>query len=192
MLLELQLAENDHVRAVVTAYEQLAEDEKILFRLAAGISQNATGGNRDPGRRPISERSEGIPSGRVQPIVRQLMKTLLEDHPSLLTETDIANLMNRDYTQRTLGLQLGGFPLLRRREAGRSGSDSDEHHRFYAKLYGGRFYVCSQWWKDDHLSNARSLLQFVGETIDRNPDHPGTSVLERHRKALGEYIGRAA
>ena len=192
MLLELQLAENERVRAVVTAYEQLAEDEKILFRLAAGISQNAAGGDREPGRRSIIERSEGIPTGRVQPIVRQLMKTLLEDHPSLLTETDIANLMNRDYTQRTLGLRLGGFPLLRRRETGRNGSDNDERHRFYAKLYGGRFYVCSQWWKDDHISNARSLLQFVGEIIDRDPDHPGTPVLERHRKALGEYIGRAA
>ncbi len=86
MLLEIQLAENDHVRAVVTAYEQLAEDEKILFRLAAGISQNAAGGDRKPDRRSISERSDGIPTGRVQPIVRQLMKTLLEDHPSALHE----------------------------------------------------------------------------------------------------------
>ena len=192
VLLEIQLAENERVRAVVTAYEELAEEEKILFRLATGISRNASGGAGEPGRRSSGEGSEGVPSGRVQPIVRQLMKTLMEDHPSLLTETDIANLMNRDYTQRTLGLQLGGFPLLRRMEAGRSGSDSDERHRFYAKLYGGRFYVCSQWWKDYHLSNARSLLQFVGDIIDRDPNHPGTPVLERHRKALGEYIGRAA
>ena len=192
MLLELQLAENERVRGVVTAYEELADEEKILFRLAAGISQNASGGAGEPGRRSSGEGSDGIPSGRVQPIVRQLMKTLLEDHPSLLTETDIANLMNRDYTQRTLGLQLGGFPLLRRRESGRRGSDNDGNNRYYTKLYAGRFYVCSQWWKDDHISNAKSLLRFVGEIIDRDPDHPGTPVLERHRKALGEYIGRAA
>ena len=192
MLLELQLAENERVRTVVTAYEELADEEKILFRLAAGISQNASGGAGEPRRRSSGEGSEGGPSGRVQPIVRQLMKTLLEDHPSLLTETDIANLMNRDYTQRTLGLQLGGFPLLRRRESGRRGSDNDGNNRYYTKLYAGRFYVCSQWWKDDHISNAKSLLRFVGEIIDRNLDHPGTPVLERHRKALGEYIGRAA
>ena len=192
MLLEIQLAENERVRAVVTAYEELAEEEKILFRLATGISQNAAEGARELGRRSISEGSDGIPSGRIQPIVRQLMKTLLEDHPTLLTETDLANLMTRDYTQRTMGLQLGGFPLLRRRESGRRGSDNDGNNRYYTKLYAGRFYVCSQWWKDDHLSNARSLLQFVGEIIDRDPDHPGTPVLERHRKALGEYIGRAA
>ena len=192
MLLELQLAENERVRAVVTAYEELADEEKILFRLAAGISQNASGGAGEPGRRSSGEGSEGVPSGRVQPFVRQLMKTLLEDHPSLLTETDIANLMNRDHTQRTLGLRLGGFPLLRRRETGRNGSDNDERHRFYAKLYGGRFYVCSQWWKDDHLSNARSLLRFVDQLAGRDPNHAGIPELERHSKALGNYIGRSA
>ena len=118
------------------------------------------------------------------------METLLEDHPFLLTETDIENLMDRDYCQKTLGLQLGGFPLLRRREAGRRGSGSDGHDRFYYKPYAGRFYLCSQWWRDHHLSNARSLLRFVGETVGRDPNHPGIPDLERHMKALRDYIGR--
>ena len=129
---------------------------------------------------------------RVQPIVQNLMKSLLEDHPSLLTETDIANLMDREYTQTILGLRLAGFPLLRRREAGRRGSDSDGQSRFYAKLYAGRFYVCSQWWKDHHLVNAKGLLRFVGELAGRDPDHLGIPVLERHMRALEEYIDRNA
>ena len=128
---------------------------------------------------------------RVQPIMRNLMKSLLEDHPSLLTETDIANLMDRDYTPKILGLQLTGFPLLRRRETGRRGSDSDGQSRFYANLYAGRFYVCSQWWKDYHLVNARGLLRFVGE-VGQDPDHLGILVLERHMRALEEYIDRNA
>ena len=118
------------------------------------------------------------------------MKTLLEDHPSLLTEADIENLMNRDYVQNTLGLQLGGFPFLRRREVGRRGSDNDRHNRLYAKLYGGRFFVCSQWWRDDHFDNARSLLRFVDQLAGRNPNHPGIPELERHGTALREYIDR--
>ena len=118
------------------------------------------------------------------------MKTLLEDHPSLLTETDIENLMSRDYTQSILGLQLGGFPLLRRGEAGRRGSANDGQSRYYAKLYGGRFYVCSQWWRDDHLDNAKSLLKFVEELASRNPNHTGIRELERHGRTLREYIGR--
>ena len=105
---------------------------------------------------------------------------------------NIANLMDREYTQRTLGLQLAGFPLLRRREAGRNGSDSDREDRFYARLYAGRFYVCSQWWKDYYLANIRSLLRFVGELAGRDPDHLGIPVLERHMRALREYIDRNA
>ena len=127
---------------------------------------------------------------RCNPIVQNLMRSLLEDYSSLLTETDIANLMDRDYTQKILGLRLAGFSLLRRREAGRKGSDSDSQDRFYAKLYSGRFYVCSQWWKDYHLANARGLLRFVGELAGRDPDHPGVPVLERHMRALGDYIDR--
>ena len=192
MLLARQLEDNERVHALVTAYEKLAEEEKALFRLAAGIRQDAAGRPTEPRRRSNSERGRGNHPDRVQPLVRDLMETLLEDHPSLLTETDISNLMNREYSQRILGLQLGGFPLLRRREAGRRGSDSDGQDRFYAKLYAGRFYLCSQWWKDDHLSNARNLLRFVGEIADRNPNHHGVPDLERHMKALRDYLDRSS
>ena len=190
MLLELQLAGNERVRTLVAAYEELAEEEKALFRLAAGIGQEAGTRARVPERRSTSDISEGNPPGRIQPIARDLMKTLLEDHPTLLTETDIENLLNRDYTQNILGLQLAGFPLLRRREAGRRGSANDGQSRYYGKLYAGRFYVCSQWWRDDHIDNAGSLLRFMDGIVDRNPTHPGISDLERHRKALRGYIDR--
>ena len=191
MLLDLELERNERVRAVLIAYEGLAEEEKALLRLAAAISQDAAERTGEPERRSTSDMSEDTP-GKVQPIVRGLMKTLLEDHPSLLTETDIENLTDRDYTQNTLGLHLAGFPLLRRREARRRGSDSDRHNRFYAKLYAGGFYVCSQWWRDEHLDNARSLLRLVEDLADRYPDHPGTTDLERHGKALMDYIGRTS
>ena len=188
MLLEPELERNDRVRAVLAAYDELAEEEKALFRLAAGISQDAAVTARRTKQRASREAADEAQPARLQPLVRDLMKTVLEDHPSLLTETGIENLMDRDYTQNTLGLQLGGFSLLRRREAGRRGSDSDRHNRFYAKLYAGRFYVCSQWWRDDHLNNARSLLRLVEEIAGRNRDHPGTMDLERHKRTLKEYI----
>ena len=189
-LLDLELVRNGRVRAIIAAYQELAEGEKALFRLAAGITQDGAGTSIEPRQRSSSEGNEGTQPDQVQPIVRNLMKSLLEDHPSLLTETDIVNLMDRDYTQKVLGLQIGGFPLLRRRETGRRGSDNDGQARFYVRLYAGSFYVCSQWWRDDHLANARSLLMFVGEIAGRNPDHPETPVLERHMRALGDYIER--
>ncbi len=188
MLLELQLEGNERVRAVVTAYEELAEEDKILFRLAAGISQDAAVRTREPEQQPPSAPTYRTRHDQLQPIVRDLLKTLLEDYPSLLTEKDIDNLMDRDYTQKILGLQLGGFPLLRRREAGRRGSDNDSQSRFYVRVYADRFYVCSQWWRDDHLDNAKSLLRFAGELAGRDPNHLGVPVLERHMRDLRDYI----
>ena len=38
MLLDIQLEGNERLHALVTAYEELAEEEKILFRLAVGVS----------------------------------------------------------------------------------------------------------------------------------------------------------
>ena len=42
-LLNLELERNNRVRVVLTAYEELAEGEKALFRLAAEIGQDRTG-----------------------------------------------------------------------------------------------------------------------------------------------------
>ncbi len=192
MLLDQELEKNESVRAALTAYQELAEEEKALFRLAAAITQDAAVRTREPGRQSTVDMSEGTQPGQVQPIVRNLMKTLLEDHPSLLTETDIENLTNRDYTQNILGLKLAGFSLLRRKEAGRRGSNNDRYNRFYSKLYADRFYVCSQWWRDDHLANAKSLLRLVEEIAHRTPSHPGIPDLERSARALENYIGRTA
>ena len=191
MLLDLELERNERVRKALTAYQELDEAEQALFRLAAGISQDTAGIAREPGQPPSRDGNEGTQPRQVQPLVRDLMKTLLEDYSSLLTEEDRHNLTERDYTQNILGLQLGGFPLLRRREQGTKGSDSDRQSRFYAKLYAGRFYVCSQWWRNDHLDNARSLLRFAGELAGRNPDHPGVPALDRHIKVLRDYIDRS-
>ena len=45
-LLDLELERNNRVRAVLTAYEELAEGEKALFRLAARHQSNClTGSN---------------------------------------------------------------------------------------------------------------------------------------------------
>lgn len=189
MLVELELETNAKVRAVVEGYVELTEAEKAVFRLAVGVSQDTPDSNGESRRRPSNVRSSEVGQERIQPLVQSLMKTLLEDYPTLLDDSDIRNLLNRDYCQKALGFQLGGFPLLRRREVGRKGSDNDSQDRYYAKLYSGRFYVCSQWWKSDHLANAQSLLRFVTQLAERNPNHQGVPALERHKQAFQDYIG---
>ena len=156
--------------------------------MVIGISQDATSNSTRRRSKPKTELDSQDRPAQVQPLVRSLMKTLLEDYPTLLTDAEICNLKSRDYCQRILGLYMGGFPLLRGREAGRKGSDNDSQERYYVKLYANRFYLCSQWWKDDHLSNAKSLLRFLTELMQRNEDHPGVPVLERHKQAFRDYI----
>ena len=124
--------------------------------------------------------------GEFQPLVRSLMKTLLEDFPTLLDGTDICNLLNRDYCKTNLSLQISNHALLRRVKDGRKISGRD---RYWNHEYAGEFYVCSQWWKDHHVDNARSLLQFVEGLIERMPDHRGIPALKRHRQAFHDYIG---
>lgn len=99
-------------------------------------------------------------------------------------------MMIKDYCENVLEIRIGGFPLLRSRESGRTGSATDSRDRYYRRLYGGRFYVCSQWWKKDHLPNARSLLAFVTGLIEKRQGHPGIQALITHKNALIEYIRR--
>lgn len=129
------------------------------------------------------------PSEPLQPIVRRLMSVLLEDHPTLLDDADVLNLLNSDYCQNELRLQTSGFALLRTEREGRSVSG---HSRYWAKLYAGKYYVCSQWWKDYHRHNAGSLLRFVTKFVQGNPGHPGIPALVEIEKMLTDYIAQSA
>ena len=124
--------------------------------------------------------------GTLQPLVRDLMQTLLEEYPTLLDETDLHNLMDASYCRNQLGLTLSNFPLLRSRAEGRKSPDGRD--RYFRRPYAERFYVCSQWWKAHHLSNANALLKFVNAIVQSKSDHPGTPALGLLRRQLQEYI----
>ena len=140
---------------------------------------------RDP-HRTTNEEDEKGERGQLQRIVRSLMETLLEDHPSLLSESARRNLVDSDYCKDVLGLSISNLALLRRVDSGRSISG---HSRYWAKAYGGQFYVVSQWWQVFHPANAERLLRFVSELRERSPGHAGLSALERHERVLRGYVG---
>ena len=119
-----------------------------------------------------------------QGIVEDLMRTLLEDHPTLLGETDMSNLMDAGYCKDVLELNIANFALLRHRELGHM---IQGHARYWKHVYAGEYYVCSQWWKDHHRSNAAALSQFASGLAGRRPQHPGVPVLLRHIEALDRY-----
>ena len=126
-----------------------------------------------------------IPVNKLQPIVRCLMKTLLEDHPTLLSDTLRRNLMKADYCKNDLGLTLSNLALLREVKNGRR---INGYPRYWAKRYADRYYVCSEWWRDHHCHNARMLRRFVDKLGNRNLNDPGVLALKRHAEALEELV----
>ena len=119
-----------------------------------------------------------------QGIVEDLMRTLLEDHPTVLGEADVSNLMDAGYCKDVLDLNIANFALLRRREQGHM---IQGHARYWKHVYAGEFYVCSQWWKDHHPGNAAALSRFASSLAGRQPGHPGAPELLRHAEALDRY-----
>ena len=119
-----------------------------------------------------------------QGIVEDLMRTLLEEHPTLLEEIDISNLTDSGYCKDVLELNIANFALLRRRDQGHM---IQGYARYWKHVYAGEFYVCSQWWKDHHRSNAAALSRFATGLAGRQPGHPGAPELLRHAEALDRY-----
>jgi hypothetical protein len=186
------------VRPTLEKAIEVADTSELFVRSAkllelAGLGTIGGGGARR-GRvgeeyaatKPIAEENVVSDSGRIQPLVQNLMETLLEDFPSLLDAADEHNMLDKERCKKVLGLRIGNHSLLRLQKEGR---EVGGRGRYYATVYGGKFYVCSQWWKTHHIENARSLLRFVTGLIERRVSHPGLTALERHRAALQEYIG---
>ena len=177
------------LQKTLKATETISDSSELFVRAArllnlTGISE---AGARNTPRSPTTKETLGT-EDRIQPIVKNLMKTLLEDHPTLLEDADRDNLVDREYCKGALGLKIGNFALLRHSKDGR---EINGHSRYWKRLYADRFYVCSEWWKVDHVENARSLLEFATRLTERKPDDPGIPALKEHITELDDYAKHA-
>ena len=68
------------------------------------------------------------------------------DH-NYLSEQDILNLKNIQFCKRIFSLS---YPLLINKNESRY--DRNGHSRYYKDIYGGKYFVCSQWYKDQYES----------------------------------------
>ena len=123
---------------------------------------------------------------KIQPLVRELMRTLLDGYPTLLSEKEKHELQDNEYCKRELGLKIGNHGLIRRIE---EGAEIKGRRRYWKDPYGD-FYVCSQWWLDDHHANAEALLAFVAKLARRSPQY--AAELDAHVAAFLEYVERNA
>ena len=95
-------------------------------------------------------------TGKLQPLVKGLMQTLLVDAPSLLCEEDKRNLMEAEYCKINLGIKIGNLALMRELKLGKSVSGNP---RYYAQPYAS-------------ITSALSGIRF---TMYRTPAHCSVS-----------------
>ena len=144
-----------------------------------------SGGPSDRSAAPVSNPQSAATRTQLQDLVRGLMKTLLEESPILLDDADLRNLMDYQYCAKQLRLKIGNHALIREQQQGR---EVNGRSRYWKDLYAGRFYVCSQWWKDYHLHNANSLLQYLDKLSREKPKQPDILKLDRHKALLDEFV----
>ena len=190
---EWQLVTNDDftkavVRPTLDKASKVADSSELFVRSAKLINLAGYLAEQRPrAQRTTSTRKPGSTISPFQDLVKDLMQTLLVDAPELLNIEHRHDLQEKEYCSKELGLKIGNLPLLRRTG---SGTEVNGYNRYWRDPYGG-FYVCSQWWKLHHRSNARSLLTFIKDVIERNKEHPDAQALRRHEQAFLDYLAGA-
>ena len=92
---------------------------------------------------------------KLQDYIRKIMRLLLDNN--LISSEEIKRLQNKEYCKTTFRLQ---FPLLRDVKGGYK--DELGRSRYWSReIFGKNFYVCSQWWKDYHITHFKHLQQWL-------------------------------
>ena len=176
------------VQPTLAKADSVADTAELFVRSTKLFNLSSDQTTRAPNARKLSAPTERANPGtysKVQPLVQDMMRTLLQECPMILDDRGLQNLMDSDYCKNKLSLKIGNHALLREQQHGRS---INGHSRYWKDIYAGKFYVCSQWWKDDHTHNANSLLQFLNELVRSKPNHPDLPKLDAHIARFRAFI----
>lgn len=168
--------------------DTVADTSELFVRSVKLLSLSGISEVNEPNVNKINAQStarSATTEKKIQPLVRNLMRTLLEICPTILDQEDYSNLMDAQYCKNQMFLKIGNRALLREQHQGRM---VNGHSRYWKKLYAGKFYVCSEWWRDDNYENAVSLLHFTETLVRKQLNHPKISELDCHIAAFHEFI----
>lgn len=169
------------VRKALAKTDSVADTSELFARSVKLLNLSTEAGAATTTTHPDG----GDERATLQDLVRGLMRTLLEDCPALLGKTKLGHLMDPQYCKRELSLRIGGQALLRETSQGRH---VNGYARYWRSPYGDKFFVCSQWWRQDHRHNATGLLAFLDELSRENADHPERHKLDRHERDLRKFV----
>jgi len=103
----------------------------------------------------------------VQDYIKMIMRLLLNN--KTLSNDEIERLQDKKYCKNVFALQ---FPLIRNIAQGYK--DSVGKNRYWSKeVFGGKYYVCSQWWKAHHSTHLLKFKEWLIRLQDESlPTEP--------------------
>ena len=175
------------LRPTLAATEATSDTSELFVRAARLIDTGATARNGlAPSRAPTPDGRRPPATEGLQPHVQTIMQTLLE-RPALLDDEQRRCLLDPEFCKHRIRLKISNLPLLRHISDGREASGQA---RYWAKIYAGSYYVCSQWWRDHHSHNAQSLLAYLTQLRETVPGGADGEALDRLAATMSAYIER--
>jgi hypothetical protein len=99
---------------------------------------------------------------KTQDFVKRTLHLMFNNN--LLPEAEIRKMLDNDYSKETFGLSL---PILQNDKT--KLKDEHGHNRYWLReIFGNRYYVCSQWWKDHESMYSSKLSEWIKKIAKLN------------------------
>ena len=174
---------SDKVRTQIGTSPDSSDVQGFLARVARSapsgkIEELGQGTVRDPSPRYFRENSSS--NGKLQDIIYDLMRVVLERHPRIL---DSETIHYMECNRHPFGMKLG-YPLIRKESEGRF---INGRPRYKKDIYGDNWHICTEWNKSYHTHNAGMIAKWVKSLIDKTGDAGARSALVDIFDRLSDY-----
>jgi hypothetical protein len=97
-----------------------------------------------------------------QDFVKRILHIMFNNN--LIPNSEIQNMLNKDYSKDTFEI---AYPMLQNNES--QLYDRVGHPRYWkTEIFGGRYYACSQWWKDNADIYEHKLASWIKKIANLN------------------------
>jgi hypothetical protein len=96
-----------------------------------------------------------------QDFVKRTLRRMLEE--KLIPQEELQLLQTKEYSQTALGLDLALIEMNSRKTI-----DGAGHSRYWAKPFAGKYYICSQWWKQKFDVYEPRFARWIVRIADLN------------------------
>ena len=176
---------SEKVRTLIGTSPESSDVQGFLARAdrsatSGEVEEHRQGIVRNASPRHVQENSSS--NGKLQDIIYDLMRVVLERHPEILDSETIHYL---ECNPKPFGTKLS-YPLIRKTSEGQLITSGKP--RYKKDVYGDKWYVCTQWHRLHHRHNAMMLSEWVKSLSDKTSDQRARSSLADISDRLSDYV----